>query len=133
MKIYFAGSIRGGRGDSNIYNELIEYLKKYGDVLTEHVGSKTLTERGEEDGPSDNYIYSRDMKWIEEVTTPSLGVGYEIGKAEDMEKDILCLYRKGSPKKLSAMINGNPNLKIGVYEGLDDAKKLIDEFFEEIL
>lgn len=139
MKIYFAGSIRGGRDDSDIYNKLIDYLKKYGHVLTEHVGSKDLTERGEEDEPSDESIYSRDMKWIEEadvivaeVTIPSLGVGYEIGKAEDMEKNILCLYRNNSSKKLSAMINGNPEIKIGFYEGLEDAKKIIDEFFEKL-
>ena len=38
MKIYFAGSIRGGRDDAEIYSQIIEFLQGYGQVLTEHVG-----------------------------------------------------------------------------------------------
>ncbi len=30
---------------------------------------------------------------IAEVTQPSLGVGYELGRAVDMNKKILCIYR----------------------------------------
>jgi hypothetical protein len=45
-KIYFAGSIRAGRDDSDLYARLIEQLKKYGTVLTEHVGSTTI-EKGQ--------------------------------------------------------------------------------------
>ena len=30
---------------------------------------------------------------VAEVTQPSLGVGYEIGRAVAMDKKILCLYR----------------------------------------
>ena len=40
------------------------------------------------------------------VTQPSLGVGYEIGRAVDMGKRILCLYRPREGKVLSAMIRG---------------------------
>jgi hypothetical protein len=29
MKIYFAGSIRGGRGDKELYLQLIRYISKY--------------------------------------------------------------------------------------------------------
>ncbi|MEZ4526596.1 MAG: hypothetical protein R2941_11810 [Desulfobacterales bacterium] len=45
MKIYFAGSIRGGRDDVEIYRKLIAFLKSFGQVLTEHVGDTGLTER----------------------------------------------------------------------------------------
>ncbi|PIN81311.1 nucleoside 2-deoxyribosyltransferase [Candidatus Woesearchaeota archaeon CG10_big_fil_rev_8_21_14_0_10_32_9] len=136
MKIYFAGSIRGGRDDKGLYNELIQYLTSYGKVLTEHVGDKNLTEFGE-DGPSDEWIYNRDMSWIKEadviiaeVSTPSLGVGYELGKAENMNKHILCLYKNQLNKRLSAMISGNKNLKLVNYKTLDEAKKHIDKFFK---
>jgi hypothetical protein len=44
MKIYFCGSIYGGRQDAELYTRLIEQLKGYGTVLTEHVGSKELTD-----------------------------------------------------------------------------------------
>ena len=39
MKIYFAGSIRGGRKDVLIYNNIINYLLTKGEVLTEHIGN----------------------------------------------------------------------------------------------
>jgi len=138
MKIYFAGSIRGGRDDKKLYFQLIQHLSKYGQVLTEHVGDEKLTDSGE-DGPSDEWIYNRDTSWVKEsdvlvaeVSTPSLGVGYEIGKAESMNKKILCLYRNQQNKKLSAMINGNPNVKIARYETLEDAVKHIDNFFRKV-
>lgn len=136
MKIYFAGSIRGGRDDRELYIKLIQQLSKYGQVLTEHIGDDNLTELGEE-GLSDKWIYIRDMSWIKEsdiivaeVSTPSLGVGYEIGKAEDMNKKILCLYRKQKNKRLSAMIRGNSNMKIIEYETLEDAINNIDIFLK---
>jgi hypothetical protein len=49
MKIYFAGSIRGGREDKNLYLQLIHHLSQYGQVLTEHIGDVDLTEFGEND------------------------------------------------------------------------------------
>ena len=42
MKIYFAGSIRGGRDEEENYLKIIKHLAKYGDVLTEHVGLKDI-------------------------------------------------------------------------------------------
>ena len=33
MKIHFAGSIRGGRDDKELYLEIINLLRKYGKVL----------------------------------------------------------------------------------------------------
>ena len=47
MNIYFSGSIRGGRDDVDIYNRIISYLKKYGNVLTEHIGDNSLNSDGE--------------------------------------------------------------------------------------
>ena len=136
LKIYFAGSIRGGRQDKEIYNKIISHLKQYGTILTEHVGSLDLTEKGD-DGPDDRYIYDRDMRWLKscdvvvaEVSTPSLGVGYEIAKAEDLNIDVLCLFRQ-KDKRLSAMIGGSPNLHIINYEGFEDAASGIDSFFRK--
>jgi hypothetical protein len=39
MNIYFCGSIRGGRNLAATYEKMIEMLKSYGKVLTEHLGS----------------------------------------------------------------------------------------------
>lgn len=47
MKIYFAGSIRAGRADSQLYHKIVKLLQKYGTVLTEHVGDPNMDENGE--------------------------------------------------------------------------------------
>jgi len=127
MKIYFAGSIRGGRGDQKLYLEIINYLKQYGEVLTEHVGDQSINISGENN--KDNFIYERDMEWlakadiiIAEVTRPSLGVGYEIGRAIQFNKKVICLYRSSQNKKLSAMLSGNKELKVISYQDIIDLK-----------
>ncbi|XP_067841330.1 5-hydroxymethyl-dUMP N-hydrolase isoform X3 [Heptranchias perlo] len=101
LRIYFCGSIRGGRQDVEIYSRIIGYLRKFGKVLTEHIGNPMLNEKGEDAVKTgDKYIHDRDLEWLQEadvivaeVTQPSLGVGYEIGRAMAMNKKILCLFR----------------------------------------
>jgi nucleoside 2-deoxyribosyltransferase len=134
MKIYFAGSIRGGRDDKDLYLLLISKLKNYGTVLTEHVGDGSLTDQGEQEKDV-AFIYERDMDWIREcdvvvaeVTQPSLGVGYEIGQAESMEKPILCLYRELEGKRVSAMISGNSSLRVEMYENIESVTPILDSF-----
>lgn len=138
MKIYFAGSIRGGRNDKEIYAQIIELLSKYGSVLTEHIGNKTLSAFGE-DGLTDEFIYNRDISWLKEadaiiaeVTTASLGVGYEIAKAEEWNKKVLCLFREINGKRISAMIGGSDKLIAKTYTSIDDLKQLLDDFFKNI-
>lgn len=41
-RIYFAGSIRGGRDDVQLYVKIIKFLQAYGTVLTEHVADPKL-------------------------------------------------------------------------------------------
>ena len=132
MKIYFAGSIRGGRDDAEIYAQIIEFLQEFGEVLTEHVGEKNLNSMGES-ALSDKDIHDRDMGWlidsdiiIAEVTNPSLGVGYEIGRAIELNKNIVCLYRTKTDKRLSAMIAGSENLDIIEYEDFNSLKQQLE-------
>lgn len=139
MKIYFAGSIRGGRDDAELYGTLINHLKKYGKVLTEHIGLKSLKSMGEE-GLTDKQIHDRDLDWIlesdvvvGEVTQASLGVGYELGRAVEHSKDVLCLYRPQKDKKLSAMIGGSDKITYKNYNNLEEAKKIIDNYFSRYL
>ena len=134
MRIYFAGSIRGGREDAALYLQIIDYLKTFGEVLTEHIGDPNLTSLGD-DGPTDEYIHNRDLEWLQsanvlvaEVTTVSMGVGYEIGRAVESGKKVLCLFRPDSGKNLSAMISGCENLILVNYSNLQEAKKAIAEF-----
>lgn len=134
MKIYFAGSIRGGRDDQDIYAKIIRILQKHGEVLTEHVG-RNISSQGEE-LKTDQDIFSRDLQWLEqadiiiaEVTTPSLGVGYEIAKAEQMGKHLLCLFRKQNKRRVSAMISGNPNLHVRMYKTIEEIGVILEKFF----
>ncbi|XP_059505602.1 2'-deoxynucleoside 5'-phosphate N-hydrolase 1-like [Stegostoma tigrinum] len=112
LGIYFCGSIRGGRQDVDISCRIINELKKFGRVNSEHIGNPDLVEKGE-DGvkPGDKYINNQDLKWLQEanvivagVIQPSLGVGYEIGRAVAKNQKILCLFRSSSKYVLSAMI-----------------------------
>ena len=139
MKVYFAGSIRGGRKDQNKYHELILFLSSKVEVLTEHVGDTGIEEIGEQD-LSDKEIYQRDLEWLEsadaviaEVTNPSLGVGYELGMAEKFGKPILCLYEDSNKKrKLSAMVSGNLKFRTFHYHDLDHAKEEILSFINSL-
>jgi nucleoside 2-deoxyribosyltransferase len=136
MKIYFCGSIRAGRTDHAVYRDLIAHLKRFGTVLTEHVGNADLTAHGEP--LSERDIHDRDMDWlsqsdavIAEATVASLGVGYEIGRAVEQGKRILVLHRPQEERKLSAMLLGSAAVHVREYASLDEAYRHIDSFFAE--
>lgn len=126
LRIYFSASISGGRKDAPLYAGLIAALARFGTVLTEHIGSQDLSDGGE-DGPGDRDIYHRDVEWLEqadvvlaEVTTPSLGVGYEVARGALMGKPVVCMFRPESGRRLSAMIRGNPRVTVLEYRASED-------------
>ena len=134
MKIYFAASIRSGRDDGATYLEIAGQLREYGEVLTEHVGDAGLSAAGEHTG--NRKIHDRDLEWLKrsdcmvaEVTTPSLGVGYEIGKATEWGKPILCLYRPTAGRSLSAMISGCAAVTLREYDDTVELAEILARFF----
>ncbi|XP_035982294.1 2'-deoxynucleoside 5'-phosphate N-hydrolase 1 [Fundulus heteroclitus] len=142
MNIYFCGSIRGGRSDQQLYLRIVRELQRYGSVLTEHVGSAELSATGEE-GPAgaDKAIHDRDLEWLQqadvvvaEVTQPSLGVGYELGRAVDMNKKMLCLFRPSSGRSLSAMIRGAADGERRLVRDYceDELESILEEFFSSL-
>jgi len=129
-KIYFAGSIRGGRIDAELYNRLIGYMQKTSIVLTEHIGNPHLNLL--EQGKRDIEIYDQDTAWlresdvlIAECTCPSLGVGYELAYAEKIGKPCHIFYDRNKTQ-LSAMLTGNPYFIIHPYENEDEIYPIID-------
>ena len=69
---------------------------------------------------------------VAEVTTPSLGVGYELGVAEKLDKTILCLFDDGNPDfRLSAMLSGNPRVIVAHYQTLEEAVVAMDRFVQK--
>jgi hypothetical protein len=136
LKIYFAGSIRAGRDDVPTYEAIINHLKRAGDVLTEHVGDYSLSTYGQSH-LTDQDICQRDLDWlassdlvVAEVTTPSLGVGYEIGTAVAHDIPVIALYR-GDRGRLSAMIAGSPGIVTRTYEDVSEALQILDSMVPE--
>ncbi len=132
MKVYFAGSIRGGEPDSDWFHRLIRHISGHGNVLTENSFGYSYDEEIRFD---DTWIYERDMDWLRdadalvaEVSAPSFGVGYEIAKAEEWGKPILLLYREEPGRKPSAMLNGNKNLDMIVFTEEEEALNAVDSF-----
>lgn len=131
-KIYFAGSIRGGRVDADLYRRIIDYIQRTDVVLTEHVGNSNLclTEQGRE---RDARIYNQDTAWLRdsdmligECTCPSLGVGYELAYAES--HGIPChIFYDRAKTQLSAMLTGNPYFHIHPYATEDEIYPLLDQ------
>ena len=131
-KVYFAGSIRGGRVDADLYRRMIAYIQRTDTVLTEHVGKDNLclVEQGRE---RDAMIYNQDTAWLREsdiligeCTCPSLGVGYELAYAERFGIPCHLFYNK-SKTQLSAMLTGNSYFDIHPYESEDDIFAALDE------
>jgi nucleoside 2-deoxyribosyltransferase len=138
MNIYFACSITGGRQDELVYQRLVSALQEYGHhVPTALLASPEVIPLEGVVVPED--VYARDVAWIRgcdfllaEVSTPSHGVGYEIGYALSLGKRVLCLYRKGC--KVSKMILGNPDPQLTVkpYETVEGAVLLLNSYLAEL-
>lgn len=131
-RVYFSGSIRGGRALQPLYAAVVAFLQQRGyEVLTTHVAAPDvlLPERRADAGAPD--IYERDVRWlaecdlvIAEVSVPSLGVGVEIAVAQHLGKPILCLCR--ADVTLSAMVEGNPAVRIVRYDDESELLSLLD-------
>ena len=96
-KVYFAGSIRGGREDATVYKRIIDYINRTDTVLTEHIGlgSLSVKARTKED---DVHIYER------------VHIFYDKRKAN-----------------ISAMLNGNAYFKVYPYENEAEIYPVLDK------
>ena len=116
-----------------MYHEIVRLLREHGEVLTEHVADTALGVLGQDIG--DQKIHDRDLEWLRisdylvaEVTTPSLGVGYEIARATEWGKRVLCLHRPENGRSLSAMIAGCSAVTVREYRELAELKNIFEEF-----
>lgn len=134
-KVYFAGAIRGGRQDAELYKRIIQHIQQSHIVLTEHVGDLSLS-KTEGLKNRDVAIYEQDTAWlresdvvIAECTTPSLGVGYELAYAEKHAKTIHIFYNKAKTN-LSAMLTGNKYFNIHPYKTEEEIFPLLDSILK---
>ena len=97
MKLFFAGSMRGGGGYIKVYRRIITLLNNHGAVISEFLNdnSRHLEKEGKK---GDLTIYARTSEAIRHAdllvgcSHPSIGVGYEIGMAESLGIPIVVLY-----------------------------------------
>jgi len=135
MLVYFSGSISGGREDVELYRRIVEFLRSQGHrVLAGEVTNHGITHEGEILDP--HAIFERDLRWIEEVAAeagvlvaevskPSLGVGYEIAAARyQFGMPVICLWRRAYSRRCSAMIAGDPGVRLLEYREDDEASML---------
>lgn len=138
MRIFLSGSIRGGRGMLPVYIKICSLLQQEGhEVLSWHVADPAVEQA--ESVMTEQEIYERDMGFLEksecliaEVSTPSIGVGYEICRALHLGLPVLCLY---SPQaNVSAMILGNSNVGFTVkeYSNYQELYDVIIAFLSEM-
>ncbi len=138
MKIYFACSITGGRQNEAVYAAIVQALQVAGfDVPTAELASPEVVALEEVVDPVE--VYTRDVAWIEasralvaEISTPSHGVGYEIGYALNRGLPVLCLYREG--EKISKMISGNKaeGLEVSAYRNSAEAVQAVQKFLSRL-
>lgn len=130
MKIYFSGSIAGGRKYLDVYKKIVGYLKQEGhEVLTDHIIVDNIFEFEQKWQPAE--IFERDIRVlndcdvvIAEVSNPSLGVGYEICYALERQIPTLALFQ--SHIFVSRMILGNTSPYL-TLSGYDNEKTLVDK------
>ena len=137
MRIYFACSITGGREFESVFQAIVHALADNGhDVLSAHMVESNVMEM--EAALSPEEVYARDTAWIQtcdvliaEVSSPSHGVGYEIGFALGLGKPVLALYQQG--RKVTKMISGNPdeNLTVEMYSAKKNAIRIVENFLAQ--
>jgi nucleoside 2-deoxyribosyltransferase len=139
MNIYFACSITGGREDEAAYQKIVDFLQKNGhEVPTASLaGPEVIYEEVIIDPIT---VYDRDTAWIRgcdlvvaEVTTPSHGVGYEIGYALQLKKPVICLHQADTPVSKMILGNQDPNLSIIPYKSVEEALKSLQTRLDRYL
>ena len=138
MKVYFAGTIMGDRKYLSTFQQIVEHIQSRGhSVPTVHVAQQGVLAAEAAHRPEE--VYERDVAWLRgsdclvaEVSTPSLGVGYEICYALTQGKPVLCLHRREEP--LSKMILGctEPGITVRDYGDEQEAFALLDAFLQSV-
>ena len=136
MKIYVSGSIYGGTQKIDTYKILIEELEKYGEVLNKQIADPNVIA---------NEVYKKDediFKDLEdkliisdvlvaEVSIPALGVGYELGFADKLNKKIIAIYDQNYTPKVTTMIRGNKRIKLIPYQRIEEITSNLDKLLFE--
>ena len=136
MKIYVSGSIYGGTQKIDTYKTLIEELEKYGEVLTKIIADPNTIANEVYQKDEDIYedlekkLISADILFAE-VSIPSLGIGYELGFADKLNKKIIAIYDKNYTEKVTTMIRGNKRITLIPYQRIEEITNNLDKILVE--
>lgn len=132
MKLFFAGSIRGGGSYIKVYRRIIALLSNHGEVISEFSSDNGDPEQDEK--KRDQMIFVRTTAAVRnadllvaEVSHPSIGVGYEIAMAESLGIPIMALYHRGSEYHISAMVAGNEKVATLPYDTFEELGALLEK------
>lgn len=136
MKIYVSGSIYGGRQKIETYKTIINALEKYGEVCDKQIIDEDILKK--EEFLSDEEIFKgleAQLKTVDvvfaEVTIPSLGVGWELGFADQLGKKIIAVYDLNVVDKVSTMIRGNKRINLIGYHDISEIINNMDELIKK--
>lgn len=133
MNIYCSGPISGNTDYQNFYLEIINHIKFLGHIAFSQFNNDFQTP----DDITDQYIYIRDINWIDssqlfiaEVSGSSTGVGYEISYTLHQKKIPVLALAHINVKRVTAMLTGCDNelLTLKRYSDQNDLKKIITGF-----
>ncbi|NOY06764.1 MAG: deoxyribonucleoside 5'-monophosphate N-glycosidase [Chlorobi bacterium] len=139
--VYLAGSISAGR-------DFAGYLQYIADIVEEHgfyIISRSVldpdADLSDRSMKNQRFIFERDIQWIAEsaamiaeISTPSLGVGFEVHEALDRRIPVLALrHTLLRDTTEPAMIVGNPDplLRWSYYDE-SDLPEIIQAFLGEL-
>ena len=84
-------------------------------------------------------IYERDMALLHqadavvaECSTPSLGVGDELGSAHALGLPVYILYRPSESRRLSAMVSGTRGFTLLPYGSREEALAAVNRILDEL-
>jgi len=132
VKIYFCGSMTGSRQKQANYEEIIRFLKGYGEVLNEFVADKKVVDY------EPSIVFKRDysnMKiadiCIADISIASTGVGFELGIFYNLDVPVLVLFDENLPLP-SSLPRGTDKFTVLSYKSIENEKNIIEKFFKTL-
>lgn len=136
MRIYFLGTITGGRQFLENYKLIVKTLEDLGHVvLSKQMADDNISQKGEP--LSSTFLYDREKSKIDlcdiviaEVSATGVGTGYFIHYALEKHKPVLALNSLSLDQRQSIVLEGNPaeNLYLDHYN-LANLKTKLLKFF----
>ncbi|MDZ7267293.1 MAG: nucleoside 2-deoxyribosyltransferase [candidate division KSB1 bacterium] len=138
MKLYFSAAISAGRQRQPLYQRMVAFLEELGgEILTKHVAHPRVLQQEAQHSAVEIFCRDRSLlaacdALVAEVSTPSLGVGYEIAVALQQRRPVLCLCKQGI--FLTRMLTGNPdpNLTVRFYAQEADWQEEMRRFHRQL-